>query len=268
VDLALVLQRVADPGGAVGDRTGGVEREGTEEFAEEVLLPRDFVERAVQSRFLGRRRRRVEGSVDRQRAARSSSRRCIEVAGRRRRHVGGLQIFLGPVPGAGPVAVVDRRDQLAGSQSRLPVRPPPRSKAPNAKTALIGASKQRSNTSAKRWPTNPCTPRSSNALPRTRAGKPRPISRIPKPIRCKLRPLPAAPQTLFSCKTATYGAIAQLAERLDRTQEVGGSNPPSSTHRHPLQTGRLRSPGGNLNHRLLSPAFRELVPGMAWICGD
>ncbi len=24
------------------------------------------------------------------------------------------------------------------------------------------------------------------------------------------------------------GAIAQLAERLDRTQEVGGSNPPSS----------------------------------------
>ena len=25
-----------------------------------------------------------------------------------------------------------------------------------------------------------------------------------------------------------FGAIAQLAERLDRTQEVGGSNPPSS----------------------------------------
>jgi hypothetical protein len=27
---------------------------------------------------------------------------------------------------------------------------------------------------------------------------------------------------------AEPGAIAQLAERLDRTQEVGGSNPPSS----------------------------------------
>lgn len=29
------------------------------------------------------------------------------------------------------------------------------------------------------------------------------------------------------------GAIAQLAERLDRTQEVGGSNPPSSIRRTP-----------------------------------
>ena len=28
--------------------------------------------------------------------------------------------------------------------------------------------------------------------------------------------------------TPALGAIAQLAERLDRTQEVGGSNPPSS----------------------------------------
>lgn len=28
--------------------------------------------------------------------------------------------------------------------------------------------------------------------------------------------------------THALGAIAQLAERLDRTQEVGGSNPPSS----------------------------------------
>ena len=31
----------------------------------------------------------------------------------------------------------------------------------------------------------------------------------------------------------TCGAIAQLGERLDRTQEVGGSSPPSSTSRNP-----------------------------------
>src|SRR4051812_17564477 len=35
---------------------------------------------------------------------------------------------------------------------------------------------------------------------------------------------------------ASPGAIAQLAERLDRTQEVGGSNPPSSIP-SPLQIG-------------------------------
>src|ERR1019366_1914944 len=29
--------------------------------------------------------------------------------------------------------------------------------------------------------------------------------------------------------TGVHGAIAQLGERLDRTQEVGGSSPPSST---------------------------------------
>jgi hypothetical protein len=33
---------------------------------------------------------------------------------------------------------------------------------------------------------------------------------------------------LYEAPFFTYGAIAQLAERLDRTQEVGGSNPPSS----------------------------------------
>ena len=31
--------------------------------------------------------------------------------------------------------------------------------------------------------------------------------------------------------THALGAIAQLAERLDRTQKVGGSNPPSSISR-------------------------------------
>ena len=35
----------------------------------------------------------------------------------------------------------------------------------------------------------------------------------------------------------SLGAIAQLAERLDRTQEVGGSNPPSSIDEGSLQTG-------------------------------
>ncbi len=35
--------------------------------------------------------------------------------------------------------------------------------------------------------------------------------------------------------THALGAIAQLAERLDRTQEVGGSNPPSSIRRMSLQ---------------------------------
>ena len=34
------------------------------------------------------------------------------------------------------------------------------------------------------------------------------------------------------------GAIAQLGERLDRTQEVGGSSPPSSTSKA-LQTASL-----------------------------
>ena len=37
------------------------------------------------------------------------------------------------------------------------------------------------------------------------------------------------------------GAIAQLGERLDRTQEVGGSSPPSSTHKRPAHAGLLFS---------------------------
>jgi hypothetical protein len=35
---------------------------------------------------------------------------------------------------------------------------------------------------------------------------------------------------------ATRGAIAQLGERLDRTQEVGGSSPPSSIHKVPAKS--------------------------------
>ena len=34
---------------------------------------------------------------------------------------------------------------------------------------------------------------------------------------------------LFAVRLWVPGAIAQLGERLDRTQEVGGSSPPSST---------------------------------------
>src|SRR4051794_12454956 len=44
---------------------------------------------------------------------------------------------------------------------------------------------------------------------------------------------PAGPQGGHRARLATIGdppgAIAQLGERLDRTQEVGGSSPPSST---------------------------------------
>ena len=36
---------------------------------------------------------------------------------------------------------------------------------------------------------------------------------------------------------APLGAIAQLGERLDRTQEVGGSSPPSSIYRRPAHAG-------------------------------
>jgi hypothetical protein len=40
---------------------------------------------------------------------------------------------------------------------------------------------------------------------------------------------------------APLGAIAQLGERLDRTQEVGGSSPPSSTSGSPATAGLSRS---------------------------
>jgi hypothetical protein len=38
---------------------------------------------------------------------------------------------------------------------------------------------------------------------------------------------------------ATHGAIAQLGERLDRTQEVAGSSPASSTSRIPFVYGQF-----------------------------
>ena len=37
------------------------------------------------------------------------------------------------------------------------------------------------------------------------------------------------------------GAIAQLGERLDRTQEVGGSSPPSSIGKRPANAGLSHS---------------------------
>src|SRR3954469_9429923 len=51
---------------------------------------------------------------------------------------------------------------------------------------------------------------------------------------------PQTAWTHFGGYTAiTCGAIAQLGERLDRTQEVGGSSPPSSTPRTPAPAGVL-----------------------------
>src|SRR5580704_10873868 len=41
--------------------------------------------------------------------------------------------------------------------------------------------------------------------------------------------------TWLHCAFAMRGAIAQLGERLDRTQEVGGSSPPSSIPKDPAK---------------------------------
>ena len=54
--------------------------------------------------------------------------------------------------------------------------------------------------------------------PRARPSRPT-VDRIPGALHCCL-----------------HGAIAQLGERLDRTQEVGGSSPPSSIGRRPIAT--------------------------------
>ena len=53
--------------------------------------------------------------------------------------------------------------------------------------------------------------------------------RISTYIPATLRPWKHPIRRSLSLQIGHYGAIAQLAERLDRTQEVGGSNPPSST---------------------------------------
>ena len=68
--------------------------------------------------------------------------------------------------------------------------------------------------------------------------------RISAHIRARLAiRLPAVSRT-NPLEIAANGAIAQLAERLDRTQEVGGSNPPSSIASKALQTGHIGFRGG------------------------
>ena len=56
--------------------------------------------------------------------------------------------------------------------------------------------------------------------------------------------------------TAALGAIAQLGERLDRTQEVGGSSPPSSTY---LPHGSPAA-AGDSSFRSESSAIRRTDP--------
>ena len=53
-------------------------------------------------------------------------------------------------------------------------------------------------------------------------------------------------------KPCLPGAIAQLGERLDRTQEVGGSSPPSSTSRAPYLLDRM-SLARHVNRRVRAP---------------
>ena len=71
---------------------------------------------------------------------------------------------------------------------------------------------------------------------------------------------------------AMRGAIAQLGERLDRTQEVGGSSPPSSIHKVPAKSQVLMivqagSKGGVL---LMGPFTGPITGGAAviWRLGD
>lgn len=67
--------------------------------------------------------------------------------------------------------------------------------------------------------------------------------------------------------TPARGAIAQLAERLDRTQEVGGSNPPSSiferpckSHHQPPSVGPRKPDGELLLTQTQEPAARSNRP--------
>ena len=68
------------------------------------------------------------------------------------------------------------------------------------------------------------------------------------------------------CATGGYtrsppGAIAQLGERLDRTQEVGGSSPPSSTSPEPLPPAGVSS--SMVGRGLVAGLLAALVVGGA-----
>src|ERR1700712_548458 len=63
-------------------------------------------------------------------------------------------------------------------------------------------------------------------------------------IPATLRPWTHPIRSSLSLQIGHFGAIAQLAERLDRTQEVGGSNPPSSTL-FPCNSGIVGDPLGS-----------------------
>src|SRR3954452_8009088 len=57
------------------------------------------------------------------------------------------------------------------------------------------------------------------------------------------------------------GAIAQLGERLDRTQEVGGSSPPSSILERPVPERRLGSGSASRVLLLRAASDRRADPG-------
>jgi hypothetical protein len=78
--------------------------------------------------------------------------------------------------------------------------------------------------------------------------------RISPYIPATLRPWYHPIRSSLSLQIGHFGAIAQLAERLDRTQEVGGSNPPSSISANALQMQGLAL-GGSVRTGRLIPLF-------------
>jgi hypothetical protein len=71
------------------------------------------------------------------------------------------------------------------------------------------------------------------------------------------------PIAMNSLQIRDFGAIAQLGERLDRTQEVGGSSPPSSTKLTKVETPR--SPAwrpGSLGRVAAKPKMLKLGNGV------
>src|SRR4051794_27386725 len=77
-----------------------------------------------------------------------------------------------------------------------------------------------------------------------------------------------------ACRPRPPGAIAQLGERLDRTQEVGGSSPPSSIERTLAPAGVLSFPRSGVLVDLLAtrgedvPLGAELVEALAVRCAS